>query len=273
MSFEPNAAWLIGREQASARVGRGYHAAPPAQDLLHDLRDTLFAISGAISEVLPGVSADAAALLERIGIAARQASDRARMLADVNDPQIETRAQIAFNPNDRLRCLRPALQALLPSGAELRLRLAAGLWSCSGNPDSFDEAVIVLVREIADAMRREALCAPVVILTRNRASAPPNGDVRVSVVSDIAWLSDDASWTPDLRRIRDDLAHHGGRLLGADRRGYRAVAHMDLRRSLARRLAAAPLDRRVNSRDAPPHSASAEARSAGSIAGAVLASP
>ncbi len=249
MSSEPHAACLVGR--ASAGVGLWHHAPQPAQDLLHDLRDTLFAISGAISEVLPGVGPHAAALLERIGTAARQASERARIFADVNDAPHDGHGRMAFNPNDRLRYLGPALQALLPSGAELRLRLAAGLWSCSGNPASFDESVTVLVREAADAMRRRAQTTPIVILTRNRASAPPNGDVRVSVVADIPWQPDDASWTQELRRICDDLAHDGGRLLGAERRGDRAAAHMDLRRSLAPggRSAAEPRDRRPSRGD------------------------
>ncbi|WP_198370373.1 sensor histidine kinase [Roseomonas rosulenta] len=211
------------------------HDDPAARELLRELRDMLFVVAGATSDVLPGVDPDSAAVLDRVLNATKRASDCARRLAEVIDARTGTRTRISFDTNARLRALQPTLDALLPPGGALRLRLAAGLWRSQGDPGCFDDAVTMLVRRAADAMRRQEHAAPIAILTRNRASAPPNGQVRVSIVSDISWVSDVSTCDRDFRDVCDALARCDGRLLGNDLHGLRGVAHIDLRRSWSQR--------------------------------------
>lgn len=206
------------------------HDDPTARELLHEIRDMLFVVAGATSD-LASLGPHAAAMLGRVVDAAKQASACARALAELIDAPTQNGTTASFDTNGRLRALQPALEALLPPGGLLRLRLAAGLWRCQGDPQGFDDAVTTLVRRATDAMRRQDHTVPIAILTRNRASAPPNGQVRVSIVSDISWMSVDASRVRDLQDVREALARCRGVLLGSGRPGFRAAIHFDLRRA------------------------------------------
>lgn len=199
--------------------------------VLHDLRDMLFVIGGTAGAIAPGDGPHAAMVLGRIADAARQASDRARALADRIAAPAEAGATRSFDANARLRALRPSLEACLPPGCTLRLRLAVGLWNAQGDPRGFDEAVTTLLLGAARAMRHQDITGQVAILTSNRPSAAPNGVVRVSIVSDVCWMADDTACDRALHGLEEALGRCCGRLVRAGRSGCHAAAHIDLRRS------------------------------------------
>lgn len=220
----------------AAKRGRARREEPCAAALLHDLRDMLFVIEGAAMTVAPPVGAPA---LRRIADAARQASERARALAALIDAPAPG---AAFDVHARLRALRVALEASLPPGGTLRLRPAAGLWHAQGDAACFDEAVLALVRRAGESMRRQGIAASVAIMTSNRPSARPNGRVRISVVSDVAWSPEGTPRDLAMRAISDAVSRRGGRMVRAALRGGRVAAHVEFPRACRLPPAPAPVE-------------------------------